>query len=107
MNWTLLCCLGTSGKICCADRLQTHLFPYVVACAGTLGGAGGFGVCHGAQKAGKGGGSGVNRSYILCVCWGGSFNLCNGVGAALAFPPCDLDWRVSTAGTGMAIIYWK
>jgi hypothetical protein len=25
----------------------------------------------------------------------------------LAFPPCDLDWRVSTAGTGMAIIYWK
>ena len=107
VNWTLLCCLGTSGAICCADKLQTHLFPYIVACAGTLGGAGGFGVCHGAQKAGKGGGSGVNRSYILCVCYGGSFNLCNGSGAALAFPPSELDWRVSTAGTGMAIIYWK
>jgi hypothetical protein len=25
----------------------------------------------------------------------------------LAFPPCDLDWRASTAGTGMALLYWK
>lgn len=107
VNWNLLCCLGTSGKICCADLLAQQLFPYAIACAGTLGGSGGMGVCHFAQKAGKGGGAGVNRSYILCVCWGGSFNLCNGTGAALAFPPCDLDWRVSTAGTGMAIIYWK
>lgn len=107
VNWTLLCCLGTSGQICCADRLQEQLFPYIISCAGTLGGSGGVGICHMASKAGKGGGAGVNRSYILCVCYGGTFDLCNGSGPALAFPPCELDWRVSTAGTGMAVIYWK
>lgn len=107
VNWPLLCCLGTSGKVCCADKMQSALFPYIISCAGTLGGSGGTGICHIASKAGKGGGAGVNRSYILCVCWGGSYNLCNGSGPALAFPPCDLDWRVSTAGTGMAILYWK
>ena len=107
VNWELLCCLGTSGRICCADKLQDQLFPYIISCAGTLGGSGGVGICNLASKAGKGGGAGVNRNYITCVCWGGSFNLCNGSGAALAFPPCDLDWRASTAGTGMAIIYWK
>ena len=107
VNWSLLCCLGTSGKVCCSDRLEQSLFPNVVTCAGTLGGSGGMGLCSMTSKAGKGGGAGVNRCYILCVCWGGSYNLCNGSGAALAYPPCDLDWRVSNAGTGMAIIYWK
>jgi len=107
IHWPLICCLGTTNRMCCADKMSQALFPYIVSCAGTLGGSGGTGVCHLASKAGKGGGAGVNRSYILCICWGGSFNLCNGSGAALAFPPCDLDWRASTAGTGMAIIYWK
>lgn len=108
INWLLLCCLGTSGKVCCADRFSQSLFPNIVHCAGTLGGSGGVGICHMASKAGKGGGSGVYRYYPLCVCWGGSYNTCNGDGVTqLAFPPCDLDWRVSTAGTGMAIIYWK
>ena len=107
VNWTLLCCLGTSGRICCADKMADVLFPYIVSCAGTLGGSGGNTVCHLASKAGKGGGAGIPRSYILCVCWGGTYDLCNGSGPALAFPPCALDWRVSTAGTGMAVIYWK
>ena len=107
VNWTLLCCLGTAGKVCCSDRLQQSLFPNVISCAGTLGGSGGVGICQMTSKAGKGGGAGVNRCYILCVCWGGTYDLCNGSGAALAYPPCDLDWRISNAGTGMAIIYWK
>ena len=107
VNWTLLCCLGTSGKVCCSDRLQQSLFPNVISCAGTLGGSGGVGICTMTSKAGKGGGAGVNRCYILCICYGGAFDLCNGSGAALAYPPSELDWRVSNAGTGMAIIYWK
>ncbi len=107
INWQLVCCLGTSGRICCADKMEQALFPYIISCAGTLGGSGGTGICHLASKAGKGGGAGVNRSYILCICYGGSFNNCNGSGPALAFPPCELDWRASTAGTGMAILYWK
>jgi hypothetical protein len=107
VNWTLLCCLGTAGKVCCSDRLQQSLFPNVITCAGTLGGSGGVGICNLTSKAGKGGGAGVNRCYILCICYGGTFDLCNGSGAALAYPPSDLDWRVSNAGTGMAIIYWK
>lgn len=107
INWQLVCCLGTTGQICCSDKMYQSLFPYVLSCAGTLGGSGGVGICHYASRAGKGGGAGVNRSYILCICWGGTYNLCNGTGAALAFPPCDLDWRASTAGTGMAILYWK
>jgi hypothetical protein len=107
VNWTLLCCLGTSNRVCCADKLTDSLFPYILSCAGTLGGSGGSNICNMATKAGKGGGAGVYRSYLTCVCWGGTYNLCNGTGPALAFPPCDLDWRVNTAGTGMAIIYWK
>ena len=107
VNWLLVCCLGTSGRVCCSDRLQQSLFPGVMSCAGTLGGSGGTGICLQTSKAGKGGGAGVNRCYILCVCYGGSYDLCNGSGAALAYPPCDLDWRLSNAGTGMAIIYWK
>lgn len=108
VNWPLVCCLGTSGKVCCSDRLQQSLFPTVISCAGTLGGSGGTGICLMTSKAGKGGGAGVNRCYILCVCWGGTYNTCNGDGVTqLAYPPCDLDWRISNAGTGMAIIYWK
>ena len=107
VNWPLLCCLGTANKICCSDRMEQSLFPNVITCAGTLGGSGGVGINYMASKAGKGGGAGVYRCYVMCVCWCGSYNLCNGSGAALAYPPCDLDWRLSTAGTGMAIIYWK
>ena len=107
INWALLCCLGTSNRICCADKMQDQLFPYITHCAGTLGGAGGVDIERMASRAGKGGGAGMVRCYLHCVCWGGSFNLCNGSGPALAFPPCDLDWRASTAGTGMAIIYWR
>ena len=110
VNWALLCCLGTSGRVCCADKMQDTLFPYIIGCAGTLGGSGGVTSCHLAIKAGKGGGAGVFRSYILCVCWGGAYDCCfSGTQSTtpLAFPPCALDWRVSTAGTGMALIYWK
>ena len=107
LNWNLICCLGTTNKICCADKMMETLHPYVLACAGTLGGAGGTGICHMTQKAGKGGGAGVSRSAILCICHGGSYDNCNGSGPALAFPPAELDWRVSNAGTGMALIYWK
>jgi hypothetical protein len=106
-NFTLICCLGTSGRVCCADKMMQAIAPYIFACSGTLGGSGGFAYCNGAQKAGKGGGSGVYRSYLLCVCYGGSYDLCNGSGPALAFPPSELDWRLSPAGTGMALIYWK
>lgn len=107
LNWPLICCLGTMSKICCADHLMDQIQPYVFACAGTLGGAGGTGICHWTQKAGKGGGAGVSRSAILCICHGGSYDNCNGGATPLAFPPEELDWRVSNAGTGMAIIYWK
>ena len=109
LNWDLICCLGTLNKICCADKMMEQIQPYVFACAGTLGGAGGTGVCHYTQKAGKGGGAGVSRSAILCICHGGNYNYCNNNSGnpLLAFPPSELDWRVSNAGTGMALIYWK
>jgi hypothetical protein len=107
INWNLLCCLGTTGRICCADKMQDQLFPYVTHCAGTLGGSGGVDIMWMASRAGKGGGAGQNRCYLLCVCWGGSYNNCNGGGTPLAFPPCKLDQLASTAGTGMAVIYWK
>ena len=107
INWLLVCCLGTSNRTCCAARMQDQLFPYVTHCAGTLGGAGGVDISRMASRAGKGGGAGMARCYLLCVCWGGSYDLCNGSGPALAFPPCTLDMLASTAGTGMAIIYWK
>ena len=108
LNFSLICCLGTSNRVCCADKMMPAIAPYIIACAGTLGGAGGFAFCNGAQKAGKGGGQGVNRSYIVCVCYGGAYDCCNQVASTpLAFPPSELDWRVSPAGTGMALIYWK
>jgi hypothetical protein len=107
INWNLLCCLGTTGRICCADRMQDQLFPYITHCAGTLGGAGGVDISWMASRAGKGGGAGTVRCYLLCVCWGGSYDNCNGGSTPLAFPPCKLDQLASTAGTGMAVIYWK
>jgi hypothetical protein len=109
VNWPFVCCLGLTGKVCCSDRFAQSLFPNIISCAGTLGGSGGVGICTMMSKAGKGGGGGVFRNYILCVCYGNStFNTCNGDGVtALAYPACELDWRISNAGTGMAIIYWK
>jgi hypothetical protein len=107
INWTLVCCLGTTGRICCSDRMQDQLFPYITHCAGTLGGAGGVDIGWMASRAGKGGGAGMVRCFLHCICWGGSFNNCNGSGPALAFPPCKLDQLASTAGTGMAVIYWR
>ena len=87
--------------------MQDQLFPYITHCAGTLGGAGGVDIGWMASRAGIGGGAGMVRCYLHCVCWGGSYNNCNGGSTPLAFPPCDLDRLASTAGTGMAIIYWK
>ena len=107
INFNLLCCLGQCNRICCADRMQDQLFPYITHCAGTLGGAGGVDIMWMASRAGKGGGAGMARCYLLCVCWGGSYDNCNGGGTPLAFPPCKLDELASTAGTGMALIYWK
>jgi len=107
INWILLCCLGTNNRMCCADRMQDQLFPYITHCAGTLGGAGGVDIMWMASRAGKGGGAGMVRCYLLCVCYGGSYDTCNGGGTPLAFPPCKLDELASTAGTGMAVIYWK
>ena len=107
-NWNLICCLGTSNKVCCSDRFEQQLFMNILSCAGTLGGSGGVGLSCMASKAGKGGGAGQYRCYIICVCYGGTYNTCNGDGVTqLAYPPSELDWRMSTAGTGMAIIYWK
>ena len=107
INFNLLCCLGQCNRICCADRMQDQLFPYITHCAGTLGGAGGVDIMWMASRAGKGGGAGMARCYLLCVCWGGSYDCYNGSGAVLPFPPCKLDQLASTAGTGMAVIYWK
>lgn len=109
INWNLVCCLGEANKVCCADRMEQALFPFILACAGIFGGTGGTSVCHFSQKAGKGGGAGVNRSYILCICYGGNFDYCNGNASnpLLAFPPEELDWRATPAGTGVAILYWK
>jgi hypothetical protein len=89
--------------------MYDQLFPFVTHCAGTLGGSGGVGTCNLASRAGKGGGAGMPRNYLLCVCYGGNYDRCNNnpSNPLLAFPPSDLDWRASMAGTGMAIIYWK
>jgi hypothetical protein len=109
LNWTLLCTLGVCGW--CDQSwlpgMQNALFPFFVTCAGTLGGSGGVGWQGMSSKAGKGGGGGQAKCQFLCVCHGGNFNLCNGSGPALAFPPCLLDQHVSNAGTGMAIIYYR
>jgi hypothetical protein len=79
----------------------------IISQAGIFGGSGGIGVHGYASKAGLGGGAGMFKCYIVCICHGGSFNNCNGGATPLAFPPCILDNIVSNAGSGVAIIYWK
>lgn len=111
INWVLVCCLGAmSDPFRCdsAYNLKDKLFGGAVTCAGTLGGSGGVGVCGYTSKAGFGGGGGAAKCHIVCVCYGGSYDCCNGVAATpLAFPPCILDNLVSNAGSGMAIVYYK
>ena len=109
INWTMVCQLGLCNRAGDAYNpdMMRQIVPGHISYAGTLGGSGGIGVCGYGSKAGFGGGAGVNKTFISCVCWGGNFNLCNGSGPALAFPPCILDNIASTAGSGMAIIYWK
>jgi len=110
INWTLLCCLGSQAdpfRCDAAYTLKDKLFSGAMTCAGILGGSGGTGVCFYTSKAGFGGGGGTAKCHITCVCWGGSYDCCNGSGAPLAFPPCYLDNLVSNAGSGYAIVYWK
>lgn len=110
VNWCLVCCLGAMSdpfKCDAAYAMKDKLFSGALTCAGTLGGSGGMGICSFTSKAGFGGGGGTAKCHIVCVCYGGAFNLCNGSGATLAFPPCILDNLVSNAGSGLAIVYYK
>jgi len=107
VNWCLVCHLGEKNWESQAYKLQRQLVPSHITYAGTLGGSGGTNWCHYNQKAGAGGGAGQSWCHIVCVCYGGSYDLCNGSGPALAFSPCLLDSLVSNAGEGMAIIYYK
>jgi hypothetical protein len=110
VDWLQVCDLGVAGKaadVYYRESLAKDLVPGFISRAGTLGGSGGIGVLGYASKAGFGGGAGHYKRFVSCVCWGGSFDLCNGSGPALAFPPCILDNIVNNAGSGMAIIYWK
>lgn len=107
VNWQLLCTLGVCGWCDQAYHMVDALFPFFVTCAGTLGGSGGVNWCGYTSKAGFGGGGGQSKCQLLCVCYGGSYNLCNGTGAALAFPPSQLDHMISNAGTGLAIVYYR
>jgi hypothetical protein len=108
--WDNLCQIGITGKsseVYFNIDMCRQIMPGMISYAGTLGGSGGIGVNGYASKAGFGGGGGWYKCFIHCVCWGGSYDLCNGSGPALAFPPCILDNLISNAGSGMAIIYWK
>jgi hypothetical protein len=87
--------------------MKDKLFGGSMTCAGTLGGSGGVGICGFNSKAGAGGGGGTAKCHIVCVCYGGTYDLCNGSGTALAFSPCILDNLVSNAGSGLAIVYYK
>jgi hypothetical protein len=111
VNWILLCCIGMLGdpyRCDAAYALTDKLFSGFISCAGTLGGSGGTGACNYTSKAGFGGGGGHAKCHFVCVCWGGSFNCCNGAAnTPLAFPPCILDNLLSNAGSGMAIVYYK
>ncbi len=109
INWTKICQLGLCGWCDQAYLMMDSLFPFFITCAGTLGGSGGVNLCGYTSKAGFGGGGGQSKCHVLCVCWGGAFNCCNGNTAnpALAFPPCLLDQLMSNAGTGMAIVYYR
>jgi hypothetical protein len=106
-NWQKICHLGLCGQCDQAWLMPDGLFPQFITCAGTLGGSGGVAICGYTSKAGKGGGGGQAKGQILCICHGGSYDLCNGSGPALAFPPCLLDQLTSNAGTGFAIIYYR
>lgn len=107
VNWCLVCQLGTKGWESQAYKMKEAIVPAHITYAGTLGGSGGTNWCHYNQKAGAGGGAGQSWCHIVCVCYGGSYDLCNGSGPALAFTPCLLDSLVSNAGEGMAIIYYR
>jgi hypothetical protein len=87
--------------------MKDKLFSGSVTCSGTLGGSGAVNVCGFNSKAGLGGGGGTAKCHIVCVCYGGTFDCCNGSLPALAFPPCILDNLVSNAGSGLAIVYYK
>ena len=100
--------MGLQGAATQAYEHVRGIAPGIISQAGIFGGSGGIGVHGFASKAGLGGGAGMFKCYIVCICHGGSFNCCNGVAATpLAFPPCILDNIVSNAGSGVAIIYWK
>jgi hypothetical protein len=107
VNWPIICQLGICGWCDQSWLMQDALYPFFVTCAGTLGGSGGVGICGYMSKAGAGGGGGQAKCGIICVCYGGSYDLCNGSGPALAFPPSLLDMQMSNAGVGLAIIYWR
>jgi hypothetical protein len=108
VNWTKICQLGCCGWCDQAWLMIDAIAPFFITCAGTLGGSGGVGICGYTSKAGFGGGGGQAKCQLLCVCWGGSFDCCNGAASTpLAFPPCLLDILTSNAGTGLAIIYWR
>jgi len=110
INWQLVCCLGqTADPFRCdaAYTLKDKLVGNFITCAGTLGGSGGVGICGFSSKAGFGGGGGMAKCHLVCVCWGGTFNNFNGGATPLAFPPCILDNLISNAGSGLAIIYYK
>ena len=111
INWTSVCQMGVSGKYNDAYNpdVARQIVPGHISYAGTLGGSGGIGVCGFASKAGPGGGAGVYKKFVRCICWGTGYDCCNGniANGLLAFPPCILDNIASNAGSGMAIIYWK
>ena len=108
LDWQAVCQMGLQGSATNAYDQPKNLAPGLISQAGIFGGSGGIGVHGYASKAGAGGGAGVFKCYILCICYGGSYDCCNGVASTpLAFPPCILDNIVSNAGSGVAIIYWK
>jgi hypothetical protein len=111
VNWNALCCLGALPdpfRCDAAYAMKDKLIGSFITCAGTLGGSGGVSVCSYNSKAGFGGGGGMAKCHIVCVCWGGAYNCCNAnTSTLLAFPPCILDNLISNAGSGMAIVYYK
>lgn len=108
IDWVSICCLGVTNRIDEARTLRQKWFPNVLGCAGTLGGSGGVSICDHATMAGPGGGAGGFKRFVVCICHGGVFNCCNQtLNTPLTFPPACLDYLISNAGPGMAIIYWK
>jgi hypothetical protein len=108
LDWQTVCNMGLQGSAPNAYDHVRGIAPGIISQAGIFGGSGGIGVHGFASKAGLGGGAGMFKCYIICICHGGSYDCCNGVASTpLAFPPCILDNIVSNAGSGVAIIYWK